>query len=103
MSERGADYCRPDRLKTEACIALVAEGREFSADFRESLSSHDTMPTLFGIRDLATYAQSGLEVQVVQNFQRSLVGLLQRHRSEWDSFKCCLPAGSWVHEIAEQL
>jgi len=69
MSEREADRFRPDRLKTEACIALVAEGREISADFKERLSSHDTMPTLFGVRDLAIYARSGLEVQVVQNLQ----------------------------------
>jgi hypothetical protein len=35
--------------------------------------------------------------------EKSLVGLLQRHRVEWNSFMRSLPIDSWLREIVEQL
>lgn len=32
-----------------------------------------------------------------------LLGLLQRHRTEWDAFMSSLPNRSWVREIVGQL
>ncbi len=72
MSEREVDRCQPERLKAQALTALVAEGGGVSAKFKERLISHDMTPTFFGIRELASSAQSGLEVQTVHNLQQGL-------------------------------
>jgi hypothetical protein len=69
MSEREADRCQPDRLQAQALVALVKEGGEISAEFKERLNSHDARPTLFGARDLTIFARSALEVRIVQNLQ----------------------------------
>ncbi len=49
MAEREADRVRPDRLRGQAVVAFVSDGRkEISREFWRRLREHDAAPTLFG-------------------------------------------------------
>jgi hypothetical protein len=68
MAEREADRVRPDRLRRQAIAALLLDaGREISPEFHRRLREHDAVPTLFGARELAAVARTGLETDIARN------------------------------------
>ena len=68
MAEREADRAHPDRLLAQAVEALVSDaGREISPDFRRRLREHDAAPSLFGAKDLAAVARTGLEAEIARS------------------------------------
>jgi hypothetical protein len=68
MAEREADRIRPDLLRRQAIAALLLDaGREISPEFNRRLREHDAAPTLFGAKDLAAVARTGLETDIARN------------------------------------
>jgi hypothetical protein len=68
MAEREADRAHPDRLLAQAVEALVSDaGREISRNFRRQLLEHDAAPSLFGAKDLAAAARTGLEAEIARS------------------------------------
>ena len=72
MAEREADRAHPERLRKQAILALVDDGkREISPDFRRGLLRQAKEPTWFGCSELVKAAQSTLEVDIARSLPNS--------------------------------
>ena len=70
MAEREADRAQPDLLRRQAITALISDAnREISSEFRRRLRDHSVAPGLFGARELAISAKTGLEAAIAGNIE----------------------------------